>query len=1380
MTVERSIFRFVPAALVVVGGLLAVPQAAAQDSIRVGPDGEPIKARSSRLTLGGAADRSLADLKSIGYFRNSTCADNLRGGMGCFGSFNIIPRTGSSNTSFFDDEFQWGVPKTTWDSAVAKVPSLANAIGGGWTVSNRLQAGGGDMAAADGGLGTHHAGATSTADRSCLDHSNTFGAGTALLAVSDCEATWGVEPGARVRAKSDPTRGWDGRRPIPIDAWLTRYNANPAAFNFDFWRVSEAEIDAAGVPEFKPIGAIQTYGYTSDYTTEILCGTSTLRNFAHIIPATSPAVPGGCVGSDPARRRHGWPLGIEIRFDAFMFQLPALKEISYFQMTLTNHSRQVYGVPLDYDSLYIAYNHPWFNDQQRTIVTWVPELGATVGHASPIRPCDAARAVVDLTCSAWGAFATSGDGFNGGATALIWLKTPIGDLRNKLFTNPASPFYNPAHPLAGDTLTFNQGKLCGFRACARNTTATNPDVTPDHERRNFGMISATEVNALGTRSVTDPLFTDQIYWHTFRNPGFPTRWTPGQSVAVGGGFHKYLPPGGWDYNKDGVPDSLLVDGCWINGCVGMWGDTLANGKYATYSNTQGTTGVGPIRLMADSTVSWVFAQVPAVDSASLMTEMRAAVDNYMNFYLAPDPAPKCAVVGATRPPTSDGSAITINWDNACFAGQWTDKFLAKQAGDMAAADTSSPLGRLRMFNPWLLDTLVFLSSNNLQNLYLFKSCTSGNDWTDDGDCEGDVATGGPLGDGGWLPLQTYPSDNPAGIPNTYTDVGVLPGLTFTYSLVGQTRGANFTVLNGDGWTVGGAGDTLCNQNCRLEPLNLAPSLFNAITASTAEPSVARVYLPLSRQAGGVQSRVVLVDSIGPMTAGRIAINITADSLRGGTHRVVIGDATTAVRTDSISRATGVTRSVATRVILQRGAAADTIDGTNVGGFTAEGAAAPVTAFTIVGTDSVVTTTYTWAAGPVMALTREGAGGGALLLSSTLTGSAATPVAFKRNLDYPRFELVLDASLANVFNRQQHLRDSSAGAAVIPGLVEPTVTWINGSALQDQVTSNNTANGDYRITFGAAPYGSGEPFRLNFSSPGTSVSDITTSLTNRPAITTGLITAAAASAIATSIGQPAFTTDSLVAVRLPFRIRNLRYNRDVQVAMRKRSAAGKFLVMGLLPDTIHVRAPDDVWAPGDTLFFLEQVGANLVVTFRRAVVGCDLSRFTRLECNPVYPGTRGGSTYLGQTPGQVLLVQYHTPVTSVTEFTYRADAPARGLALADSVGAIRAGLLQIRAVPNPYVMISQYAGNGLMFTHLPPRGYIRVYTVAGQFVQQIRWDESNLGADGDLLWNLRTREGNLLGSGLYLYVVTATQDSPLANASAARPIASRTAKFVIIR
>jgi hypothetical protein len=74
--------------------------------------------------------------------------------------------------------------------------------------------------------------------------------------------------------------------------------------------------------------------------------------------------------------------------------------------------------------------------------------------------------------------------------------------------------------------------------------------------------------------------------------------------------------------------------------------------------------------------------------------------------------------------------------------------------------------------------------------------------------------------------------------------------------------------------------------------------------------------------------------------------------------------------------------------------------------------------------------------------------------------------------------------------------------------------------------------------------------------------------------------------------------------------------------------------------------------------------------------------------------------------------------------------------------------------------------------------LRIYSVSGQLMQQLSWTASDLVASGnnsphgDLPYNLRTREGLDLGSGLYLFVLTAR--GPNANGKVAR------GKFVVIR
>jgi len=1376
---DRATAPLVAALLLALPGALAAQQTV--NGVPVRADGEPTASKPPR-PLGGNRDQGFASAHNVGYF-NTGCIENVTGasdfdrGAACF-TFNQALNNGFIAVWPRELHWTWGTTKTTWDSAVARVPALANAIGGGWTVISSHQTGFDDLDAGDNSLGLHHAGLTSVSDNSCLDQ-RPIGAGFPLLAGSNCPETWGSE-------------GWKGGRPVPLELWTQRYGALGNNFNFDFWRVTDAEIDAAGVAPpsanspGKTLGNFQAYGYTSDYTAETLCGTTVRRNYAHIIPATSLVVPGGCTGSDPARRRPGWPLGIEVRFDAFTFQLPALKEIIFWQVTFTNRSGDVYGVKLDYDSVYISLTNGWFGNAaiQQNPTWWVPETGALVTSALPIQGvCDPARIVSDLTCARWGA----NFGFTQAASAVMLLKSPIGDLRNKWFTRAGSAFYNPAHPLAGDTLTFNHAHLCGFRNCGATIFASNPTTTPDHERRSFGMLSSTELNVVGNRDITSGITVNQ-YWHTFRNFYFPTiRYTAGDAASVGSGFSRWAPSmagTNWDWGgppgsmnpKNGVQDTLAVDGCWINGCAGLWGDTLPNGKYSAYSNTNGVFGVGPIRLMADSSVAFVVALTAgqANDSAGLMSQMAAAVDNYMNFYLAPDAAPKCRVTGVTRDAGARAldAVVRLTWEDSCHPGNWTDPFLNKQYTDLVAASSASALGRLRDLNPWLVDTLDFLRTNNLAHLYVYKSCSDGASWTTGDDCvDGSPANGAPFDVLGWEPYATF---EPAAIPVTYLDQNVRPGVTYTYNLIGETRGATFSVLNGDSTGLSGT-ETVCLKNCRVETLALAPVLFNSLSASTGEVNVGRAYLPLSRQAGGTAASAAVTAATGPLGVSRLGLTVTADSLTDATYRVLFGNTATAAQ---IERFRGTdSASVATRLQLDTAGGSVIVTGTNLGGITPSGAAVTRTTLSP-GVDSVA---YVWAGGPVMAMARSigGRDTNALLVSSTLTGASATPGAFHGSSDYPSFDLALNATL-HTLNGTGFASELfyNADDSPVPPLVTPTVTWLANRALQNQGTAQSTAYGDYEITWGTYAFGTGgsggrDQFVLDFSTPSNSATAINTSLAARTTVSTGAVTPEAAAAVQAASGVPT-TVDSLVAVKFPFSIVNRSYGRPVTVAMRVRAAAGKSIVVGTGADTIRVPVPADAWVAGDTLVFLEAVnGGPLAVTFQRAVVGCDATRFTRESCNPVYPGTRGATVYLSPVDGQYDIASYYVPVTPRSSYTVTATKPARGENLTSDAAAIRAGLAAIRVVPNPYVMLSQFAGNVLLFSHMPPRGYIRIYTVAGQFVQQISWTEENLGSDGDLGWNLRTREGNLLGGGLYIYVLTATD-------ATGATIGTRTDKFVVIR
>jgi hypothetical protein len=66
----------------------------------------------------------------------------------------------------------------------------------------------------------------------------------------------------------------------------------------------------------------------------------------------------------------------------------------------------------------------------------------------------------------------------------------------------------------------------------------------------------------------------------------------------------------------------------------------------------------------------------------------------------------------------------------------------------------------------------------------------------------------------------------------------------------------------------------------------------------------------------------------------------------------------------------------------------------------------------------------------------------------------------------------------------------------------------------------------------------------------------------------------------------------------------------------------------------------------------------------------------------------------------------------------------------------------------------------------------VFSLSGQYLQQLSWTEADLNSTGDLPYNLRTREGTDLASGLYIFVITAE------NGSGGKQFAR--GKFVVIR
>ncbi len=315
-------------------------------------------------------------------------------------------------------------------------------------------------------------------------------------------------------------------------------------------------------------------------------------------------------------------------------------------------------------------------------------------------------------------------------------------------------------------------------------------------------------------------------------------------------------------------------------------------------------------------------------------------------------------------------------------------------------------------------------------------------------------------------------------------------------------------------------------------------------------------------------------------------------------------------------------------------------------------------------------------------------------------------------------------------------------------------------------------GTYTFTFADDAFGPGSPFTLDLRNRDATRQAIFNSIDGRAAPTTASVDPAI-------LGLLGLDASQVVAARLPFRVENQTSGtaQPVEVVVFRRAASEILLGTGL--DTLFAPVPADAWLPDDRMALVDT--NPLRIAFSQAVLACDPRVWLLTTCNPLRLGTPGaGNGYVPFRADQSLRVAYHLPITSQTAFAFNIQSRVRGTALLSQPDSIRAQLGLVKVVPNPFLLFSQYAVERagqfeprILFTHVPPRGNVRIFTVAGQFVQEIRWREADLNGRGDLAFNLRTREGNLMAAGLYLYVLTALD----ANGG---EIGRASGKFVIIQ
>jgi len=123
------------------------------------------------------------------------------------------------------------------------------------------------------------------------------------------------------------------------------------------------------------------------------------------------------------------------------------------------------------------------------------------------------------------------------------------------------------------------------------------------------------------------------------------------------------------------------------------------------------------------------------------------------------------------------------------------------------------------------------------------------------------------------------------------------------------------------------------------------------------------------------------------------------------------------------------------------------------------------------------------------------------------------------------------------------------------------------------------------------------------------------------------------------------------------------------------------------------------------------------------------------------------------PGDVYRLDFNRPLTDSIMFTVNREEPT-------DLSRIKNNMDRIKVVPNPYIVTNSMEqailNSGmnqqrqLLFTHIPAQSTIKIFTSSGIFIQELIVE--NEPDNGTYHWNMLTKEGLEIASGIYVYLV----------------------------
>lgn len=1438
------------AALLFVSGVAAAQQGGAiplSTPIDVNT-GVPMQATSkaSGFNLFAAEDLAGISLKMTGQLRYPLVN---AGGICPFANtagdiFNTQCGQFGGASTYFHNVPVWGIGPDDYAKVLAVWPNVAKMLApvGYSTPWRRSSIPPVDIRinSADGQFGQFFSGVTSADGQGCRDMTGAAGAGVpsnfTLTASLICPDTWGA-------------LGYDGIREVPDSIWAKHFAANPNGFNWNDWQIPTSE-------HGNYLGTNSTYGAFSDYFREALQMYGVLT-------------PKGPQGTPPGDR--GFPLGLYVRADAFKFDRPSIRDGVFIRWLVVNKSADVYGKGIDYDKIFMGMDPGYTIGGQRPAAANIMSQGVHYafngGWSGKCNTTTYPRRTPPGATNA-----CQNNGTNPGALpprALMFLKSPLGDLRNKMFSDPTSAYYAPTNPLAGDTITFNQWRRGDFGG--QDTFSWRRS-----DRSMWGLLSGDEQAWLDGRQFSD--FTAGQIWVYFMYEG-----TDGAQSLANLRYNRSVPSdipgyGKWDYNHDGIPDTIKVPDCGVQGCVtNPWTDTIAGG----YSNFQAANignflGVGPFKLKAGDTTEFLMYLGGGNDTLAVARLVANVTSSYFKNF-----------AGASAYPTPSFTANDVQLNSAWFrdstAGsantevriqikmppQAPDPFLKQVLTRINGTDATAT--NLRNLNPNLVNLVTGRMNDNLAQVIVFKSCDNGVSWTTDAGCTSATGTfqardqdGNNIGLG-WRPRFTFNEDTVAHALSGYIVSDVVPsGRNYLYSFVTKSRGLK-DILVTTAVTLNASGQVTSLKQDNLQ--NVLGVDIDSITSPlvTSGPSTVVAYAPLSVPAGTIYATLDTARAQATFVTNRVTTQ-QRTAQASGVFRMRFGNQFIITRTvDTISGAR-------TTTIIRRSryanaatdpagavtpgfiASADTFFANHDFSYQSPAAnnlrTTPRSAANVnpqVFVDTITAPGY---------LLGKGSGGATdpyfLAIGTSFAGGNFTQntATFEGSPWFPGMTVTVNSETASpsareaFMHRTPEIVNPCGTAALTQTTCLPKGAYVPGGWWTDTMNTGNvntygaiwsgttsgvssalfsSPGGFYRVKWSGDSWGSaGNTLRFDVASVMQPI--VTSALAGRPVTTVADTDATAQALKAVLIATPSngvpVNTRPLIAAKMPFKFLGADGTPVSHILMLQRHIPGNIAdsllknsrLIGTSGDTARVIIPPDVWMPGDSLYVFEKImtdstatvgGVSAVITHdsvvngthqqlpiqvprellsMRAVLFCSSnSTPSRFTCNPLALGTRASTGYLPYQNGMEYRFLLNRLFDQNSEVSLTAQpVKAAALPLTKTDGK------HIYVVPNPYVVQSsfdQIASNRtslsqLRFVNVPQEGMMRIYSISGQLVQQLSWTAADLintgngTPNGDLPYNLRTKEGLALASGVYLYVIEARGAN--ANGLVAK------GKFVVIR